>query len=173
MNLWQYGSFARYLRSIATIYQWPEGTWYLGDAVNLETLTTMSFLANGLDYIKTFGFALMELEQAELEEVQLKANVPICMNLPRGSVVVWVSAEGQVIKHQGAYVGFRFSKILEHKIEVRDKRMIKSQWPEIVVQSDIKTVPLIPPSLDISQNSSDPLDWELAIEFEEEQPDTQ
>ena len=165
-NLMQYGFFARYLRRVAGMYPWPEGTWRLSDAMSEETLDTLGFLfflGTTPEKMNGFGFALSDLKG---DELPVKAWVPICMNLPRNGLVVWLLTEGHVLTHQDKDIGFKFGEILEREIEVPEKRFVKSPWPEIVVHQDIRTIPLPPPTEDVNKHSSDPSTWGCGIAFD-------
>lgn len=158
-GLMKYGFFAKYLRRVSNLRSWSHGTWYLGDAMDEETLNTLAFLFyldKAPEHINGMGFTFSDLESSE---APVKMWVPICMNLPRAGSVVWLFTEGKMLTIESGTVGFKFGKILDRDIELRDKRFTKSSFPEIVVETGIKTIPLVPPSENLNQYASDASTW--------------
>lgn len=162
-DLLHYGFLARYLRLVTTMHQWPEGTWYLGDATNDETLNTLALLFSLAREPERLNGLTLILADRYADEIPIKAAVPICMNLPRSGLVVWIVTEGYVMMHQAALAGFKFGEILDLNIEIREKQFNKSIWPEIVINPKIKTIPLVPPEENLNHYTSDPLTWGCGI----------
>lgn len=159
-DLLKYGFFARYLRGVYDIYDWPKNTWHLSDATDDENLNTLAFLfyLNKVPehFLNNMGFTFSDLESCE---APVKMWVPICMNLPRAGLVVWVLTKGKMLSVEGKVAGFRFGRILDREMEIRSERFTKSPFPEIVAESGIKTIPLVPPTEDLNQHSSDASTW--------------
>lgn len=162
-NLLKYAFFAQYLRDIEKMYPWAQGTWFLNDAVNDETLNTLGFLSFLYKYpgrMKGFGFAFAE---QPWEEKVFRCWIPIVMNLPRAGLFVWIFTEALSLKIRGENIGLKFGEILETDIEIRGDRLIKSLWPEIAIHPDNKSVPLAPTQLESNRYRSDPANWDCGI----------
>jgi hypothetical protein len=140
------GFFARYLRLIYRLHDWPSGTWQLPDVLAEETLNTLAWLAYLGESAKSFageGFVLERV--AEYREESAELLVPVCANLPRQGLITWLDMEGCLfLDGDGTVCGVRLGKIREHRIEIRTKRFAKGPFPEIAIRPDWPTISLGP-----------------------------
>lgn len=129
------GYFARYLRCIRAADALPQGVFVLRDALSEEALQTMrwlSELARNQRFLNGFGFQMLDeaIEPLEPEPVE----IPVVANLPRGSVVTWLSARVRFFAKDVGFVGLVIDDVLGVRNELRNERYEKrTMYPEVVV----------------------------------------
>jgi hypothetical protein len=137
----QCGFVARYLRTVQDLYAWPSGTWVLADALRYETLNTLAWLCQvkeGVGWLQGSGL-VVEGTPGALEEAA-SFLVAVCANLPRAVVLTWLKVDGHVFTHEQRIRGFRLSKVLNFTLEIRPKRLKKSDMPELVFHTGWPTI---------------------------------
>lgn len=164
-RLVRYGYFARHLRSATKLYSSPAGTWLLTDALAEEPLHTLAWLSALQEKIRTiegWGMVMSDEKEENLEPSTGTFIVPVCANTPRSGLVTWLTVEGHRMKAKGEIVGFRILTIQDVEIEERGERFGKTEWPELVLHTDLPTVliPAMQMSMTIAQ------DWNVGIRLE-------
>jgi hypothetical protein len=137
----QCGFFARYLRTVQGIYEWPNGTWVLADALHYDTLNTLAWFCQVKDnpgWLQGGGILVDSESDASTED--MSCHVPVCANLPRALSVVWLAATVRLFTRDKKIRGFKLLKILGWELEIRPERLTKSDTPELVFHAGWPTI---------------------------------
>jgi hypothetical protein len=155
------GFFARYLRQAYPLHDWPDGTWLLPDLLAEETLNTLAFLIQlnvAEEWLEGQGFANENRSDSGFEEEPVDLVVPVCANLPRQGLIVWLEMEGSLfLDEDRSPGGIRLGKTRNQRIELRSKRFAMSCLPEVVLKPDWPTMRFSPDALTLGDP---PKDWE-------------
>lgn len=157
-NLTSIGFFARYLRRAYPLHDWPGGTWLLPDVLAEETLNTLAWLTQTnetAEWLTGQGFVLDHTSEYTEEAAELL--VPVCANLPRQGVIVWLDMEGSLFHDgDGTVCGVRLGTTRSRIMELRSKRFEMSNFPEVVIRPNWPTIRLSPEELSLGEP---PRDW--------------
>ena len=127
--------FARCLRQLTKLFDWPAETFNLHDATSAEVLNTMHWLCiageSDIDY--ALAVTVGNLEPKELDAEPAWFWVPFCVNLARSAVITWVGARGEIYLLDGMAAGLHIESIEEIALELRAERWAKGPHPELVV----------------------------------------
>lgn len=137
----QCGFFARYLRSIQGMHDWPPGTWVMADALQYETLNTLAWFGQvkqGLEWLT--GYGLLNGEESDATSEDVSFHIPVCANLPRSLSLVWLTVKGRMFTSDERVRGFRLLEILSWKLDFRPERLTKSDFPELVFYTGWPTI---------------------------------
>jgi hypothetical protein len=156
----QCGFFARYLRTVQDLFSWPTDTWALHDAVHYETLNTLAWLCQVKDRLSWLeGIGLIVGDESELPKEIHSMRVPVCANLPRATILTWLTATGKLFTRDKQILGFRLVKVDAAELEIRDGRLKKSDMPELVFHPGWPTIRLGEGSL----GEPAPIEWKCEV----------
>ena len=134
--LYKCGFFARYYDETVSWIKWPKGTWLLRDAMEMENLNTLGFLSKfskNKSFLDGFGFMINKIDEKYTEKEEKLLKIPICLNLPRGHMVVWFNIKGFLMSYEDKIIGIKINNLLSIDYEIKNNRLRKNIWPEIVV----------------------------------------
>ncbi|MCX5868033.1 MAG: hypothetical protein NT009_11285 [Proteobacteria bacterium] len=134
--LYKCGFFARYYDETVSWIKWPKGTWLLRDAMEMENLNTLGFLSKlskNKSFLDGFGFMIKKIDERYTQKEEKLFKIPICLNLPRSHMVVWLNIKGFLFIYEDKIIGIKINNLLSLDYEIKNNRLSKSIWPEIVV----------------------------------------
>ena len=159
----QFGFFARYLREIQGLYAWPPETWVLADAVNYEALNTLAWLCQVKKSLGSLeGCGLIIEDKGDATEQEASFLIPVCANLPHAAILTWLDVEGHLFSQEQQILGFKLSKLVGFKLEVRPQRLEKSDLPELVFHAGWPTIRI--PELALGSPAHDDWNCELILQ---------
>jgi hypothetical protein len=136
------GYFGRYLRVISGAGVFPKRTLFLRDALSEEALQTMHWVAELVRdkaLLRGFGFQLRD-EQLQASAPQPVA-IPVVANLPRGSLVTWLSGAARFLEQEGEVLGMVIDDVHSVRHELRPERFAKAtEFPEVVVSPQLPSL---------------------------------
>jgi Domain of unknown function (DUF4365) len=141
-DLYRFAFLAYYLRETSKAIEWPPDAWRLDDAESEEGLNTLALAAGILSEPELLsGFAIVIVDPTEAEAVPVTLALPVCSNLPRSGLVLWIEAEGKAFLKDGHIAGVNIGRVSRVTPEFVDAKFAKSSsMPELVISSEWPTV---------------------------------
>jgi len=141
-DLYRFAFLAHYLRKTEKAIEWPPNAWYLNDAESDEALNTLGLAAGVVsDPELLSGFGAIIVDPMEAEAVPVSLAVPVCSNLPRSGVVLWLDADGKAFMKDGHIAGIAIGRVFRVTPEFVNVKFVKnSSRPEMVIHSEWPTV---------------------------------
>ena len=145
-DLYRFAWFAHYLQQTKNDIAWPLHGWFLNDAMSDEALNSLAVARIAIaqpEFLSRTPISV--IEEGNAEEVPIGLTIPVCSNLPRGGLVLWLNAEGTALLKEKNVGGVVIRKILNISAEFIATGFLKSSSkPELVIHSRWSTVALGP-----------------------------
>lgn len=164
-HLRPYGYLVHYLSQIKNVSGLDLLNWRLEDSSeeDLQSLRVISELYSNKNSIKNWGFVMGETEIEKLTHNKRRFLIPLCMNLKKEGVIVWLNVNGTIFEKNQDIVGLKVDNVLDYSIEKSDKPFLTSGFPSFKICAEW-------PAISIYQNLKIKMkfkyeDWKVGIKF--------